>query len=117
MLINVAKIQALCCGLPISVPAVPMPASLAAYRPPRHVRWWRALKAALGGSREPPYLEALDAIDAAVVLFDAQDRLRLRNRNFCALYPGLSHGPHDPVRWRRATRKASSRSGAAAPAP
>ncbi|MFO1336435.1 MAG: diguanylate cyclase [Piscinibacter sp.] len=68
-----------------------MPASLAAYRPPRHVRWWRALKAALGGSREPPYLEALDAIDAAVVLFDAQDRLVLCNRNFRALYPGLSH--------------------------
>ncbi|WP_395692230.1 PAS-domain containing protein, partial [Piscinibacter sp.] len=68
-----------------------MPVSLAAYRSPRHVRWWRALKAALGGGREPPYLEAMDAMDAAIVLFDAQDRLVLCNRNFRALYPGLSH--------------------------
>ena len=41
-----------------------MPVSLAAHRPPRHVRWWRALKAALGGSREPPYVAALDAMEA-----------------------------------------------------
>ena len=68
-----------------------MPVSLAAHRPPRHVRWWRALKAALGGSREPPYVAALDAMDASIVLYDAQDRLVLCNRNFRALYPGLSH--------------------------
>ena len=68
-----------------------MPVSLAAHRPPRHVRWWRALKAALGGGREPPYVAALDAMDASIVLYDAQDRLVLCNRNFRALYPGLSH--------------------------
>lgn len=68
-----------------------MPASFAAARLPRHVRWWRALKAALGVAPEPPYVEAIDAIDAAVVLFDAQDRLVLCSRSFRALYPGLSH--------------------------
>ncbi|MBS0440590.1 MAG: PAS-domain containing protein, partial [Proteobacteria bacterium] len=68
-----------------------MPASFAAARLPRHVRWWRALKAALGAAPEPPYVEAIDAIDAAVVLFDAQDRLVLCSRSFRALYPGLSH--------------------------
>ena len=67
-----------------------MPASPAAYRPPLPLRWWQALRAALGGRREPPYVEAMDAMDAAVVLFDAQDRLVLCNRDFRALYPGLA---------------------------
>jgi diguanylate cyclase (GGDEF)-like protein/PAS domain S-box-containing protein len=68
-----------------------MPASLASHRPSRFLRWWQALGAALGGRREPPYVEAMDAMDAAIVLYDAQDRLVLCNRDFRALYPGLSH--------------------------
>jgi diguanylate cyclase (GGDEF)-like protein/PAS domain S-box-containing protein len=38
----------------------------------------------------PPYVDALDAMDAGVVLYDAQDRLVLCNRNFAALYPALA---------------------------
>ena len=68
-----------------------MPASLASHRPPWPVRLWQALRRAFGGAGEPPYIEALDAMDAGIVLYDAQDRLVLCNRNFRALYPGLSH--------------------------
>lgn len=75
----------------LSGPACSMPASLASHRPPRLVRWWQGLRALFGGRREPPYVEAMDAMDAAIVLYDAQDRLVLCNRNFRALYPGLSH--------------------------
>ena len=67
-----------------------MPASLASYRPPRWQRWWRELRGRLGGHREPPYVEAMDAMDAGIVLYDAEDRLVLCNRTFRALYPGLS---------------------------
>lgn len=68
-----------------------MPASLASYRPPLPVRLWQTLRRWFGGPAEPPYVEAMDAMDAGIVLYDAQDRLVLCNRNFRALYPGLSH--------------------------
>ena len=68
-----------------------MPASPSSSRPSLPVRWWQALRGWRGGRPTPPYIEALDAMDAGIVLYDAQDRLVLCNRNFRALYPGLSH--------------------------
>lgn len=67
-----------------------MPASLAAYRPSPWSRFLGRLLGRLGGRREPPYVEALDALEAGVVLYDAQDRLILCNRNFRELYPRLA---------------------------
>ena len=67
-----------------------MPASLAAYRPSLPSRLLRRLFGWLGGRHEPPYVEALDAMDAGIVLYDAQDRLVLCNRNFRALYPAIA---------------------------
>lgn len=67
-----------------------MPASLAAYRPSLPSRLLRRLLGWLGGRREPPYVEALDAMEAGIVLYDAQDRLVLCNRSFRALYPALA---------------------------
>ena len=68
-----------------------MPASLASHRPPLPARLWQTLRRWFGGRAEPPYVEAMDAMDAGIVLYDAQDRLVLCNRNFRALYPGLAH--------------------------
>lgn len=53
-------------------------------------RLWQWLRRGLGGRGRPPYVEAIDAMDAGIVLFDAQDRLVLCNRSFRALYPGLA---------------------------
>lgn len=66
-----------------------MPESLLLSSPTLLARLKRWLSWARGGRGRPPYVEALDAMDAGVVLFDAQDRLVLCNRNFRALYPGM----------------------------
>lgn len=68
-----------------------MPASLASHRPPWPARLWHALRRWFGAGVHPPYIEAMDAMEAGIVLYDAQDRLVLCNRNFRALYPGLAH--------------------------
>jgi diguanylate cyclase (GGDEF)-like protein/PAS domain S-box-containing protein len=67
-----------------------MPASLASHRPSMPSRLLRRLAGWLNGRGEPPYVDALDAMDAGIVLYDAQDRLVLCNRNFRALYPALA---------------------------
>lgn len=55
--------------------------------PHRLGQWLRRL----GGARSrAPYIEAMDLMEAGVVLFDAQDRMVLCNRNFSALYPGMA---------------------------
>lgn len=67
-----------------------MPACLVSYRPSLASRILHRLQTWLGGRTEPPYAEALDAMDAGIVLYDAQDRMVLCNRNFRALYPALA---------------------------
>jgi len=67
-----------------------MPEALLLPRASMPARLWQWLKRAAGGRSRPPYVEAIDAMDAGVVLFDPQDRLVLCNRNFRALYPGMA---------------------------
>lgn len=67
-----------------------MPEALLLPRASLPTRIWRRLRGAIGGRSRPPYVEAIDAMDAGVVLFDDHDRMVLCNRNFRALYPGMA---------------------------
>ena len=81
----------LSCAAPVpSTLSIAMPEALLLPRAPLPTRLWRWLRGAVGGRSRPPYVEAIDAMDAGVVLFDSQDRMVLCNRNFRTLYPGMA---------------------------
>ncbi len=75
---------------PVPASPVAMPEALLLPRTSLLDRLWQWLRRTSGGGGRPPYVEAIDAMDAGIVLFDAQDRLVLCNRNFRVLYPGLA---------------------------